>query len=154
MAVGHVRDLIHGQDVSPDVDLCVLSTKPDAYCVSCVGVASEPFSKGRRDGLVVFGIPYGLFGYEHNPIPWVLCSMRSRRVREGSVLAEVGVCLDVVETVLAIVDVDAYNLCRLESIAVTLGKPCLLIDVKVSTADGEPVTYEVVDDVIADHLNR
>jgi hypothetical protein len=55
---------------------------------------------------------------------------------------------------LAIVDVDTYNLCRLESVPVALGKPCLLIYVKVSTADGEPVTYKVVDDVIADHLDR
>jgi hypothetical protein len=80
--------------------------------------------------------------------------MRGRRVRERSVLAEIGICLDVVEAMLAIVDVDAYNLCRLESIAVTLGKPCLLIYVKVSTADRPAVTYEVVDDVIADHLDR
>jgi hypothetical protein len=56
--------------------------------------------------------------------------------------------------VLAVVDVDAYYLCRLESIAVTLGKACLLIDVKVSTADRPAVTYEVVDDVVADHLDR
>jgi hypothetical protein len=80
--------------------------------------------------------------------------VRGCRVRERSVLAEIGVCLDVVEAVFAIVDVDTHDLCRLESIAVTLGKPCLLIDVKVSTADRPAVTYEVVDYVIADHLNR